>query len=186
MIKRWKYIKGFEGYYKISNYGEVKSYLRNKPKIIKPYKNIYLYYKLFHKHYSAHRLVAKHFIPNPKNKPEVNHIDGNKFNNHVENLEWVTRKENMQHNLYVLGKNSNTKKQRMAARNNINNGIKRGRNRLKSVPIYCNETKLCYFSKGDVCNIFDTSLWKLNKHIAEKKPNKINGYSFKIIEKRFR
>lgn len=52
--------------------------------------------------FRVHKLVAETYIPNPYNKPEVNHIDGNKLNNHVSNLEWVTHRENMGH-AYTTG-----------------------------------------------------------------------------------
>lgn len=87
------------GLYEVSNFGNIRS-LKNSI-ILKPYiKNGYLAVNLFggvQKHFYVHRLVAEAFIPNPKHYKEVNHIDCNKSNNNVSNLEWCNRKQNLQH-----------------------------------------------------------------------------------------
>ena len=103
MEEIWKDIQGYEELYQISNYGRIKSLKYNKDNILKPYMTSTGYYKIdlrknnTRKIKPIHKLVAQHFIDNPENKPEVNHKDGNKLNNRVENLEWVTRSENIKH-----------------------------------------------------------------------------------------
>ena len=98
-LEIWKDIKGYEGYYQISSFGRV---MRNK-KILKnkSHNHGYLTISLSCmgeiKYYTIHRLVALNFIPNPLNKLEINHKDGNKHNNKIDNLEWVTKKENCEH-----------------------------------------------------------------------------------------
>lgn len=63
----------------------------------KGYLRVYLSKNGKRKHHKVHRLVAQAFIPNPENKPQINHIDGNKQNNSITNLEWVTDAENKEH-----------------------------------------------------------------------------------------
>lgn len=98
----WKPIYGYEGLYEVSNFGRVKSVKFKKSRLKTLYKNekgylyTYLYKNGVREKLRIHRLVALAFIPNPENKPTVNHIDEDKSNNKVSNLEWATYKEQMQ------------------------------------------------------------------------------------------
>jgi len=112
-LETWKDIEGYNGYYQVSNHGRVRSiervvkrgsnYLPVSERILKlgtkcGYKTVALskYGKV--KYYQVHRLVAKSFIPNPKNLPCVNHKDENPGNNNVSNLEWCTKSYNNSYN----------------------------------------------------------------------------------------
>lgn len=95
-------INGFPGY-SVTTSGDIISRKRGKEKLLyqkthkQGYKEVNLSNNGITRTLLVHRIVAKAFIPNPHNKPEVNHKDGNKANNHVDNLEWVTVEENNLH-----------------------------------------------------------------------------------------
>lgn len=117
----WKPVRGYEGLYEVSTLGRVKTLeriqvvgahggtriwpegIRAQSNHWKGYKYLYLN-KLKRQKFFVHRLVADAFIPNPEDKPIVNHLDGNKRNNRLENLEWCTDSENQRHSRTVLAK----------------------------------------------------------------------------------
>lgn len=108
--KDWREIEGYENSYWVNQFGEI----RNKDGLIlkqEPNTSGYMGLRLCkypkqYKWFFVHRLVAQAFVPNPNNKPDVNHKDGDKLNNSFNNLEWVTKHENHLHRVYVLGKSN--------------------------------------------------------------------------------
>lgn len=112
----WKKI---DSKYYLSEYGDLYSIEHNI--IIKSFfdKKGYEYFALKPKKIKKHRLVAEHFIPNPENKKQVNHIDGKKTNNYYQNLEWVTASENIRHAFSIGLKKAKTKNVIQYDQNNI-------------------------------------------------------------------
>lgn len=113
MEEIWKDIEGYEGFYQVSNMGQVRSIKQNVGEkhfwgvILK--KSLagrgYEFVGLSGKAHYVHRLVAQAFIPNPNNFPQVNHKDENKINNRADNLEWCTNKynNNYRNKNYIVG-----------------------------------------------------------------------------------
>lgn len=161
MEEVWKDVIGYEGAYKISNKGKVYSIPRNGTLggIMKPtkQKNGYYFIHLKNKdkkiNTGVHRLVAQAFIPNPDNKPTVNHIDGDKQNNCVENLEWATYKEQLDHSLQLGLRKSQCNIQR------------------KAVVVLPTNEKIYFENINDLTKYFNKSRTYIH-HYINKKNNK--------------
>ena len=145
---KWKDIVGYENEYQINQFGEIRT-LKDSPKlkkydVLKPQiskRNGYVYQMLYkngkEKLLRVHRLVAMAFLPNSNNLPQVNHKDGNKQNNSVDNLEWCEQSDNMKH-AYKNGLQIPSENQRKAIINT---------NKLK-------QKKVCQIKDGEVINTF--------------------------------
>jgi len=175
----WEDIIGYKGIYKISNFGKVKSLTRNrigngikvfttKERILKPslmgkkrnYKGVLLSINGKSKCFKIHRLVGIYFIPNPQNKPEINHLDGDTLNNHYKNLVWNTTKENINH-AWGTGLSKPHHKNHykdLGKLNKVNN----------SIAVFNINTKCFYSSLKDASKITKTSFALISRHINNK------------------
>lgn len=159
MKEIWKDVKGYEGLYQVSNLGKVKSLIYKKSKIRVPVLNNRGYYHMGLKGGAKkliHRLVAETFIPNPNNLPCINHKDGDKTNNIVENLEWCTQEQNVQHS--------------------YNNNLS-----TNNIPVHCNELNIDFISYAEASRYFNCSVTHISNIIANKS-QLYNKYTFSIIE----
>jgi len=165
MEENWKDINGYDGDYKINSLGKVCSYKYGYPVIMKTflagkgYEVVTLCKKNISKKYYIHRLVAIHFIENLNNYPEVNHIDGNKINNKLNNLEWVDGVSNMKHAREKLGFNQrgeNSSNAKLTEDNVIDiiNMYKTGKY------TYAQIAKNYNVHHGHICSIVNRKFWK--------------------------
>jgi len=161
--EEWKVVAECDGQYYVSNLGRVKSYVYYREKIVvggiqgKGYRKVYIRDKMGNsKQMFVHRLVALAFIANPDNKKQVNHKDGYKLNNHIDNLEWMTPQENVQH-AWNTGLNENRREKNKEYA------------KLKfSKPVVDILTKNKYNSLKDACIDIEESYSKHSQRISNK------------------
>ena len=175
----WKDIHGYEGKYQVSNKGQVKSIAKNKVLILKQsfknkrgynYPTVNLYDKYGKgKSYRVHRLVAETFIPNPYNLPCVNHIDGDKTNNNVSNLEWCSYSENTKHAYHTNLISPHTDKA----------VAKRSKNCRKKV--YCHQTNKVYNSITEASRELGLSNSKVGE-VCKGNIKQTKGYTFEYCD----
>lgn len=189
MKEIWKDIKGYEGYYQISNLGRLKSVIRivehkpynltireriRKQKIdTKGYYFVILSKNGITKHLKVHQLVANAFISNPLKKKEVNHINGIKTDNRITNLEWVTHKENMQHAV----------KNNLISKESIKANVER-MNKATRKPIYqIKDNKIInkFESISEASRTLGIVTSNINE-ILKGKRKRAKGYTFKYVE----
>lgn len=161
----WKPVVGYEGLYEVSNHGQVKNVKTQKvlsPRNSTRYPLVALFDKGKRKDFKVHRLVAKSFLPNPENKPQVNHKDGNKSNNHLLNLEWCTNSENQKH-AYQTGLRKVTDYQKQIVKVSVS--------KAHSKPVIDIQTGVKYSSLIEGCISVNINPSTANKQIHRKSKN---------------
>jgi hypothetical protein len=155
--ERWLPCPLHEKTHMVSDLGRIKSLINNK--IRKQLKSKYLLVKLTSNNSPAqvHRMVAIAFIPNPENKPEVNHKWGNKYDNRATELEWNTKSENKLHGIYVLGAPINPMIGKFGALNH------------KSKAVICLDTKEEYGSAREAARLLKITYSSIAETCAQKR-----------------
>lgn len=206
MEEIWRDVKGLEGMYQVSSYGNVRSvdrevictngvvkHLKGRNLSLHSSENGYLVGG-FNKNnkvinFSIHRLVAETFISNPDNLPQVNHKDGNKLNNHLENLEWCTAKENIQHsvktglyfknrNFQQMGKQSVVSRKTVTPISITHSDLNRARKHL-ACPLRCVETNQVFKSRMEASRQLGINGSSINDSLRDGRPH--CGYTFQNI-----
>lgn len=174
----WKAIEGTNEMIEVSDDGQIRSLLRGEPYILKGSKDAKGYHRYSitvnrnKKTYKLHREVAKAFIPNPDNLPQVNHKDGNKDNNNVSNLEWVTNIENCHH----------------AIRNGLWDSVYAGSRRVnekkkKAILGWYRGKETCYFKRFE--SVSEAEIYIGSRHVSDVlkgKRSHAKGWTFRYEE----
>lgn len=169
----WEDIDFTNGMYKASSKGRIKSTGKNKTqnKVLKDLitKKGYSEVCMCGKRYRTHRIIAQVFIPNPNNLPQVNHIDGNKLNNCIDNLEWCTNEYNhkhkCEHGLNISPENSG-----------------RPKRKVEKINMYTNKVIETYDSIASAGRLNNLSAGNI-RQVCIGKRNHCGGYFWNFIEK---